>query len=230
MLLSCATSGIGHAIMTHISDIEWIPASRSNPDHLALDFEQASHFPAVASRAGQLDGLVMIPPRVVPPDSLFPEPDQWNSYFSRLFVQPMAFLKTLLDVQTFPKPFKIVVISGLSSVCALPHYGAANAMRLAWLGQTKSIALTLAAQGVRINTLSLGAVLTDSYIQKLQTKADQQHITYDAQLAMETENVPTGCYSTAQDVAKAVGSLLGAMSDQMTGQNFVMDGGFFRGY
>ncbi|WP_428241758.1 SDR family oxidoreductase [Gynuella sp.] len=49
-------------------------------------------------------------------------------------------------------------------------------------------------------------------------------------LTIETDNVPSGRYSTPEDIAQAILSLLGPMSDQMTGQNLVMDGGFFRGY
>jgi 3-oxoacyl-[acyl-carrier protein] reductase len=184
----------------------------------------------VAEQAGQLDGIVMIPPRVAPLEELFPEAEQWQHYFSSAFIQPMAFLKTVLEAQGFPKPFKIVMLSGLSSVSVLPQYGATNAMRLAWLGQSKCMAVTLAEQGVRVNTVSPGAVLTDSYKQKLHKRASTREISFEQQLAIETENIPTGRYSTPEDVAQAVFALLGPLSDQITGQNFVMDGGFFRGY
>ena len=234
VLVTCATSGIGQAVLATATDrttkIQWLPASRSDSDHLPLDFNRSEHFAALAERCGTLDGLVLIPPRVPPPMDLIPEPEQWHEYFSLAFVQPLQCLKAILAAQSLPKPFKIVLLGGLSSVWALPAYGSANALRLAWLGQVKSLALALGEQGVRINTLSLGAVLTDSYIGKLERKAAQEQRSYQQQLHLETDNVPTGKYSSPGDVANAIVALLGPMSDQMTGQNLLMDGGFFRGY
>ncbi|WP_428241757.1 SDR family oxidoreductase [Gynuella sp.] len=146
-----------------------------------MDFEDLAGFQP-DRQIGAVDGVVLIPPRVEPLHGLFPEPDEYHEYMGKTYVNPLQALRMVLDVQQFPKPFKIVIVNGLSSVCALPHYGAANTMRLAWVGHSKSIALTLADQGVRINTLSLGAVRTDSYIHKLQRKAEKNQRTYEEQV------------------------------------------------
>lgn len=230
VLLTCATSGIGTSIQSCIPEIEWILASRSGSHHLKLDFQNPSTFSNLAKNIGAVDGIVFIPPRVPPLIELFPENEQWMEYFRSSFVNPLAFLKAVINEQQLDRSLKIVFISGLSSVCALPHYGSANAVRLAWKGQLKSMALSLAEKGIRINTLSLGAVMTDFYQRKLRNKAELNKCSFEDQYKRETKNVPTGHYSTPENIAEAVRSLLGPMSDQMTGQNILMDGGFFRGY
>jgi len=230
VLLTCATSGIGQSILSDSTGIDWVAASRSGKNDLTLDFDKPSTFKDVAKKAGELDGMVMIPPRITPPNNLFPEPDTWTDYFQQAFAKPIFFMKEILSGKKDLGLFKVVVINGLSSVHALSGYSTTNAMRLAWLGHMKSLALALGRDGLRLNTLSLGGVLTPSYTAKLRQKAERHGRSFEDQLMAETDNVPTGQYSTGEDVANAVVALLGSMSDQITGQNFVMDGGFFRGY
>ena len=57
----------------------------------------------------------------------------------------------------------MVVISAISSVQVLGHYALSNAVRAAWAAEAKTVAFALGAQGIHINTLSLGGILTPDY-------------------------------------------------------------------
>ncbi|MFA0228751.1 hypothetical protein AB4491_07110 [Vibrio sp. 10N.261.45.A7] len=46
----------------------------------------------------------------------------------------------------------------------------------------------------------------------------------------EVSNVPLRKYATVGNVVATVTALLGPMADHLTGQNLMLDGGFFKGY
>ncbi len=92
------------------------------------------------------------------------------------------------------------------------------------------MALALGEQGISINTISLGGVMTDSYTEKMQAKAKNQNLSFDDLMKNEVSNVPLRKYASVEDVVATVTALLGPMADHLTGQNLMLDGGFFKGY
>lgn len=122
------------------------------------------------------------------------------------------------------------MISGISSLQVLSHYATSNVLRCAWVAQAKTLAHYLGTQGVHVNTLSLGGVLTPSYVNELEQDARSEGMSYDAILARETNNVPLRKYASTIDVAEAIEGLLGPFSNHITGVNIAVDGGFTRAY
>lgn len=178
----------------------------------------------------KLDGVVFIIPRIQATTEIFPADEQWQLLFDQYFIKPLRLLKGLHDRDLLADGAKIVCISGLSSKQALMNYAMNNCLRSAWLGQTKSMALVLAKKKIVVNTLSLGGVLTESYVEKMEKKAVSQSLSYDDLMTNEVSNIPLGSYATPENVGDTVKGLLGSMTDHMTGQNFMLDGGFVRVY
>jgi 3-oxoacyl-[acyl-carrier protein] reductase len=92
------------------------------------------------------------------------------------------------------------------------------------------MALGLGEFGISVNTLSLGGVMTESYTNKMEQKAQANGVNFETQMQSETNNIPLRKYASVQDVVDAVSALLGPLSNHMTGQNILLDGGFFKGY
>jgi 3-oxoacyl-[acyl-carrier protein] reductase len=89
---------------------------------------------------------------------------------------------------------------------------------------------SLGSKGIHVNTLSLGGTLSPRYRDKINERALRAGLTFEAQLATETDNVPLKKYGEPAEVATVVEGLLSSFSDHMTGVNLLHDGGFTRAY
>ena len=68
------------------------------------------------------------------------------------------------------------------------------------------------------------------YRDKLEERAQKNGLSFQAQLTIETDNVPLRKYGEPAEVAIVVEGLLSQFSDHMTGLNILHDGGFTRAY
>jgi 3-oxoacyl-[acyl-carrier protein] reductase len=175
-----------------------------------------------------LDGVVLMPPQMLPTNDCLPPNDTWRTLFQRSFIGPLGLLKAVIPAMK-PDParghrVKVVIISAVTSVQA------SNVLRCAWLAEAKTLAFAFGERGIHINTLSLGGTLTPDYAASVQRRADQAGVSLAQRLAEETSNIPLGKYGRPEEVAVVVEQLLGAFSDHMTGANLLHDGGFTRAY
>ena len=94
---------------------------------------------------------------------------------------------------------------------------------LALLGQC--LALELAADGIRVNSVAPGNMLTVMHQDHVQSIADREGTTYDEALAGVRATVPLGRHGTSADVGDVVAWLLSAGSSYVTGQTVAVNGG-----
>ncbi|WP_073605652.1 SDR family oxidoreductase [Vibrio aerogenes] len=250
ILITCATSHMGSAVAAQLASTHELILTGRNTEKLtsikreieqehpvltqALDFFDPHSVDLCSEQIQKnnhsLDGIVFILPRIPPSGNVFPDDDEWHELYRKYFITPLRLLRQLTENNLLRQGCKIVMISGLSSKSALTNYATNNCIRHAWLGQAKTMALSLAGQKISVNTLSLGGVMTDAYIGKMQDKAQTQGISYDELMKNEVANIPLQKYASVDDVVEAVTALLGPLANHMTGQNMLLDGGFFKGY
>ncbi|MGR5465260.1 SDR family oxidoreductase [Photobacterium damselae] len=234
-LITCSNSCIAKSIISELkkNDYAVTLATRTPIDNeYQLDlFDKESISNVISlfiSSKKQFDSFVFILPRIPPSTNIFPTTEQWNDTFDKYFIKPMFFLSELINNKILNDNAKIVMISGISSKFAMPCYSVNNVIRSAWVGQFKTLSLSFSSMS--FNTVSLGGVLTESYVSKLKQKAYEGGRTYEEQLTDEVSNVPMKKYATPQEVAQVVVPLCGSFASHMTGQNIVLDGGFIRAY
>lgn len=257
ILVTGATGGIGDAVSRRLAvsghrlvlaarNVDRLEQLRADLEELAPvghevvpvdmtdDSSIAAFAAALASRSLDLDGAVLMPPQPHRSNNPLPPNDEWTALFQGSFIGPLATLKAAID-RMHPDPAqrvraKIVIISGITSAQVLGHYATSNVLRLAWLGQAKTMAFALGSRGIHINTLSLGGTLAPWYRASLEGRAASAGVSFEEQLARETDNIPLGKYGEPSEVAIAVEGLLSNFSDHMTGLNILHDGGFTRAY
>lgn len=72
--------------------------------------------------------------------------------------------------------------------------------------------------------------MTQSYTQKMEQKALDQNLSFEALMENEVSNIPLKKYASIKDVVDGIVALLGPISNHMTGQNIILDGGFNKAY
>jgi|SRR4051794_302860 NAD(P)-dependent dehydrogenase (short-subunit alcohol dehydrogenase family) len=111
---------------------------------------------------------------------------------------------------------------------AVVDYGAAKA---ALLNVAKALSQELGPRGIRINSVAPGPVATDLWLGDhgvAQTIGAAVGADPDAVRAQVTAGIPTGRFSTPQEVATLVALLASPRTANVTGADFVIDGGLIK--
>jgi len=109
----------------------------------------------------------------------------------------------------------IVAIASVSGLRSAPRHGAYGAAKAGLMALVRTLAVELAADGVRVNAVAPGAVLTPRVAALLD----------EARRAESAASIPLGRLAEPDDIAHAVTFLASDWASYITGQTLVVDGG-----
>ena len=138
----------------------------------------------------------------------------------RWCMETNAFALNLLAqraVPMMPAGGRIVAMSSLGALRAMPHYGFIGASKAALESLVRSLAQELGPRGIRVNAVSAGVVDTDA----LAHFPNREEL-----LASFAQRTPAGPVLTPQDVAGAVYLLCLPEAGMINGHTLFVDGGF----
>jgi len=115
-------------------------------------------------------------------------------------------------------PSALVFLSSVAGFAGSPAISAYSASKAGLIGLTKSLALELAREGIRVNSVAPGFVRTEMWDR-------QREMSTPEQLQTIEEMHPLGL-GAARDVANAVAFLLAETGRWITGSVLVVDGGY----
>ena len=251
ILITGATGGIGCNLCHYLSELGYnltiTARNEKNLYKLKLDLEtkynnKVNYFlldfaseedltekiSYLKKEQARFSGAVIMPPQPSRSHRTDTSLDKWKSLFTLSFIHPLYFIEQLSSL--FINKSKLVCILGISSIQVLDNYSQASAIRAAWRAQIKSLAHQWGHKGIHINGISFGGVLTTEYKKSIQERALKHKRTFDEQMDYETSNVPLQKYATTQEAAHIIAGLLSNISDHMTGQNIICDGGFIKSF
>ena len=112
---------------------------------------------------------------------------------------------------------RIIAISSLGSIRAIPNYTAVGASKAALESMVRHLASELAPKGININTLSAGVIDTEALT----------HFPNREELLTESAHkTPAGRLTNPDDVANVALFLCSGLSDMLVGQTITVDGGY----
>jgi NAD(P)-dependent dehydrogenase (short-subunit alcohol dehydrogenase family) len=109
----------------------------------------------------------------------------------------------------------IVSVTSVSGLSAAPLHGAYGAAKAGLIALTKTLAVELAAAGIRVNAVAPGAIATPRAL--AMTTPDRR--------AESARAIPMGRWGEPEEIAKAVAFLASDLASYITGQTLVVDGG-----
>ncbi|MEC6817192.1 SDR family oxidoreductase [Photobacterium toruni] len=234
-LITCSNSGIAEAIIKKLKENSFdVTKATRNPiaNEYKLDFfDNESIDNAVkmfCDSSKRFNSFVFIIPRIPASNNPLPSCTEWKEHLDHYFVKPMRFLTALINNKILNENAKVVMIGGITSKQAISNYAFNNVLRTMWISEFKTLALSFSTMS--FNTVSLGGVLTDTYVDKIKVMATNNNVSFEEQLAQDVSNVPMRKYALPSDVADVVVPLCDSFANHLTGQNIVVDGGFIRAY
>lgn len=119
-------------------------------------------------------------------------------------------------ISIMPAGSRIIGITSSGGVRVIPYYAAVGASKGAMESLFRHYAAELAPQGIAVNCVCPGLVLTDA----VEAFPDK-----DARLNKTIEATPSGRLTTPEDVSQVVAFLCSPAASQIIGQTLVVDGG-----
>ena len=117
----------------------------------------------------------------------------------------------------------IVNVSSIDGVRSFPGCLAYGLSKSAMDQMTKCTALELASNGVRVNSVNPGVIITDRPIQKRAGMSDDDYLEY---IERRKKSHPLGRVGDADEVAEAIAFLASSDASFITGEQLHVDGGW----
>lgn len=245
-LVTGAARGLGEGIAARLLRDGWqvavadvtgagATAARLDPEGgravgIELDVaDEASCARAVATAVqafGGLDGLVNNAGVGGPSSPVhLTDPGEFRRVLDVNLVGPFLMARAAVPVMRGRDGAAIVNITSVLGQRGEAGSGAYSASKagLALLGQCQ--ALELAADGIRVNSVAPGNMLTEMHRDHVAGIADREGTSYDDALAGVRATIPLGRHGTPDDIGDVVAWLLLRDASYVTGQTVAVNGG-----
>ena len=234
ILVTGASSGIGKAIAIECSKMgakvvitgrneqrlqeTYGQLESAQRAYIVADLTKKEDIETLVNQIDSLNGLVNCAGLTIPKPFKFLQKEDIQEVMTINFNAPLLLTQLLIKKKKLQKASSIVFISSISGtkVSAIAE-SAYSASKAAIDGFCKGLALELAPQQIRVNTVIPGMVETNivsgGEVTQEQMEADKQ-------------KYPLKRYGKPEEVAYAVVYLLSDASSWVTGSNLLIDGGY----
>ena len=155
------------------------------------------------------------------PDPLGFSREEWEAAHRSLVLAPMALVSAAMPGMRARRWGRVLNVASSSVREPIAHLMLSNAERSAALAAWKTIAREVAADGVTVNSLLTGRILTD----RLVSIAGSE----EAAQAAAREQVPARRAGTVREIAAVAAFLCGDPASYVTGAAIPVDGGLLHG-
>ncbi len=172
----------------------------------------------LVSRHGALSGLVHSAGVFALQPARMSTVKTWEKVFKVNVLAAGQLMAAFRQPGNAAKPAQVVLVSSVAGLAGEPGISAYSASKGAIVSLTRSLAMELAADGVRVNCVAPGQVATPMMEQS-------QKFLSPEQVAAIAANHPLGI-GQPEDVANAIAFLMMPSSRWITGTTLVVDGGY----
>ncbi|MFZ0883893.1 MAG: SDR family oxidoreductase [Candidatus Acidiferrales bacterium] len=199
---------------------------------LALDLRE----PAVAekivnetlTRFGRIDALVNIAGAVPQIDLLEMTDAQWDDGMALKFHGARRLTIRAWDALKVSKG-SVVLLSGLAAWDPKPGFAAVAAINAAIIALAKAFAEQGIKDGVQVNSVSPGAVMTGRRRSFFEHWAPEHHLTVEEAIKKYPVEAGISRFGQPEEIADLLAYLVSPAAKWMTGASLRMDGGEFKG-
>jgi 3-oxoacyl-[acyl-carrier protein] reductase len=157
----------------------------------------------------------------------FPEDDEgWAAAWEMWAMGPMRLIRYAVPAMRRRGAGSIVNITSCGVHQLLEETRFTEIPRLALTGYSKYRANELAAEGIRINNVLPGWVMTPRAQIRFEAVAAERGIGVDEVAAEEASPIPMGRFATTREIGQSIAFLLSDAAAYVTGTNFRIDGGW----
>lgn len=155
--------------------------------------------------------------------------EAWRRDFDQMVLSVMALTDLVLPAMRRRGWGRIVTSTSSGVIAPIANLAPSNALRLALVGWSKTLAREVAAEGVTVNVIVPGRIATER-IQFLDAqRATREGRTPEAVTAESVASIPAGRFGDPEEYAAVAAFLCSAPASYVTGTVVRVDGGMLAG-
>jgi NAD(P)-dependent dehydrogenase (short-subunit alcohol dehydrogenase family) len=235
ILVTGASSGIGFSLVNYLLESDYFvyavsrnigrlsPILEKYNDKIifiSMDVTNILSYDEALSEIGELSGVVHCAGIVINNPIKYFNIEKYNSVIEVNQTAPLALTSILLKKKKLAKNCSIIFISSINGPrVAIKGCAAYAASKCALIGITRVLALELSSSGIRVNAVLPGMVETELVdgLSQLSNNA----------IAADKARYPLGNrYAKPSEISSLIEFLISPKSEFVTGQEFVVDGGY----
>jgi 3-oxoacyl-[acyl-carrier protein] reductase len=166
-----------------------------------------------------------------PPSARFEELDDaaWQSSVDLLLLSTVRMIRAALPHLRKSTAAAVLTITSLSVIQPIPNLVLSNSIRLAVIGLTKTLALELGPENIRVNSILPGWTDTGRISDLLEARAQRNNTTLEEEVRKQSDASPLGRMATPQEFADVATFLCSPRASYLTGVMLPVEGGSYRG-
>jgi 3-oxoacyl-[acyl-carrier protein] reductase len=188
-----------------------------------------AHVAAIESGLGPVDVLFNNTGGPPPTPVAGQDPAQWAKFFQSMVLSVIAITDRVLPGMKARGWGRVITSTSSGVLAPIPGLGLSNALRVALVGWSKTLAREVAKDGVTANIMVPGRIGTGRTQFLDEQKAKRENKAVEVVTAESTAAIPMGRYGQPQEYANVAAFLAGTASSYVTGSVIRVDGGYVVG-
>jgi 3-oxoacyl-[acyl-carrier protein] reductase len=153
---------------------------------------------------------------------------QWIQAFEQVHLSTVRLIRDVLPGMKAKKWGRILAIQSTSVKQPVDGLVLSNGIRPGVAGLFKTLAVELAKDGITVNLVLPGRIMTDRFLDHQKERAESGGRTLEAQIALSGMDIPMARVGTPEEFASMVVFLASERASYVTGTAVQVDGGLIR--
>lgn len=154
---------------------------------------------------------------------------EWRDAFEQSVLAFVRLFRAVVPIMRAQGSGSIVTLTSSSARQPIDGHWLSNVMRPGIWGLVKTLSNDLAAEGVRVNNISPGRILTERNLANDRKKAERKGVSLAEAQAPQLARAPIGRFGEPGEIADAAAYLLSERASYITGITLHVDGGMVGG-
>jgi 3-oxoacyl-[acyl-carrier protein] reductase len=166
-----------------------------------------------------------------PPAGSFESFDEeaWQKAIDQSFTSHVRLIRAALPHLRKSKIPSVLTVTSYTVKQPLPNLVLSNSIRNATIGLTKSLALELGVDGIRVNSILPAWTETERVTDLMAFRAKNNNTTIEEETRKQAAESPLGRMGQPEEFANAAAFLLSPAASYITGVMLTVDGGIYKG-